>query len=112
MILNYFGHPIGKQNLSDHTCCDFNQKKCKCDVCLSIKAETEAVRRNIESVQCSPTNPQNQLREDAKKSQYYALVAYRLTLHGSRPSCVGGLGLATGFNIELIDKIVDHATEL
>ena len=41
-----------------------------------------------------------------------ALVNYRLSLHGSGPSCVGGVSLATGFSMELVDMIVNSAEEL
>ena len=37
------------------------------------------------------------------------LIDYRLSLHGSGRSCVGGITLATGVSIQLIDKIVDNA---
>lgn len=35
-----------------------------------------------------------------------------MSLHGSGPSCVGGVSLATGFSMELIDMIVHSAEEL
>ena len=40
------------------------------------------------------------------------LEQFRLTLHGCGRSCVGGIELATGFSIGLIDEALKQATSL
>ena len=40
------------------------------------------------------------------------LLNYRQFLHGYGKSCVGSVGLCTWFSLELIDSVVDNASEL
>lgn len=40
------------------------------------------------------------------------MLSYRQFLHGYGKSCVGSVGLCTGFSLELIDTVVDNASEL
>ena len=40
---------------------------------------------------------------------HHDLIDYRLSLHGSGRSCVGGVTLATGFSIQLKDTIIENA---
>ena len=114
MILSYFGYPVSKQKTPDHTCCDFHKKKCLCAICTSVckTSNEEAVQPVKETVQCLQNDPEDQLTDNTKKRLYDALANYRLSLHGSEPSCVGGISLATGFSIDLIDMIVNQAMEL
>lgn len=115
MILTYFGHEMPKRDLPDHTCCDFHQRHCQCDdcVCTSIKDIEDATKSetNVKNTYSSP-HSQNVLTGAKKEAMQDALVNYRLSLHGSGPSCVGGVSLATGFSMELVDMIVHSAGEL
>jgi hypothetical protein len=42
----------------------------------------------------------------------YAIIDFRQTLHGYGRSLVGSVSLTTGFSMELIDKVIEHANEL
>jgi superfamily II DNA helicase RecQ len=117
MILHYFGHPVPKRNmLEEHTCCDFHQLFCKCDSCLVQEVQNLETTAQALSLDESPVLPsmdaKHDLSENTKEKLYNALVDYRLSLHGSGPSCVGGVSLATGFSMELIDMIMQKAVEL
>lgn len=67
--------------------------------CLEDTSESEASPVDNHEV-LSKSNAQK-LRQD--------LIDYRLSLYGSGRSCVGGVTLATGFSIQLIDIIVGNA---
>ena len=40
------------------------------------------------------------------------MLNYRQFRHGYGKSCVGSVGLCTGFSLELIDAVIDNASEL
>lgn len=115
MILTYFGYKMPKRDLPDHTCCDFHQRHCECDDCVvnSVKNIEDNIKseRNVKDTYPSVCSKRF-LSEIDKEALRDALVHYRLSLHGSGPSCVGGVSLATGFSMELIDMIVNRAEEL
>ena len=116
MILTYFGHEMPKRDLPDHTCCDYHQRHCQCDDCVGARSvediedgtKSETNAQNTYSSPCS----KNVLTCAKKEALRDALVNYRLSLHGSGPSCVGGVSLATGFSMELVEMIVNSAEEL
>ncbi|XP_028410669.1 uncharacterized protein LOC114533377 [Dendronephthya gigantea] len=120
MILHHFGHKMPKRDLPDHTCCDFHWRYCECDDCvvnsaqnnedtpMKSKYERNVNDKHLSICTCSKTS----LTDIEKVALHDALVNYRLSLHGSGPSCVGGVSLATGFSVDLIDMIVQNAKEL
>ena len=57
----------------------------------------------------SPVDNHEALSKSKAKKLRQDLIDYRLSLHGSGRSCVGGVTLATGFSIQLIDAIVKNA---
>ena len=61
----------------------------------------EAEASSVDNHEVLSKSKAQKLRQD--------LIDYRLSLHGSGRSCVGGVTLATGFSIELIDTIIENA---
>lgn len=114
MILKYFGYATPKRSAPEHTCCDFHKQRCQCDSCLVSTVE------NLDLMEVQQAQGGNQSihkernirHSETRKRLHKALVDYKLSLHGSGPSCVGSVSLATGFSLELIDMIVDQAEEL
>ena len=101
--------------MPDHTCCDFHQRHCECNECkvncVEVTEETTQPEKNVKDT-CLYTSCKILLTDIEKEVLHDALVNYRLSLHGSGPSCVGGVSLATGFSMDLIDMIVQNADEL
>jgi len=65
--------------------------------------------------EASPLDTHEVLFKSKAQKLRQDLIDYRLSLHGSGGSCVGGVTLgplATGFSIELIDTIVENALNL
>lgn len=114
-ILNYFGYKVPKRNLPSHTCCDAHN--CMCDDCLlsdiamlfgDFEMPDDALSTSNTPADDEPTALNDREKREIRKQ----LEEYRLTLHGSGRSCVGGITLATGFSIELIDETLKQATSL
>ena len=59
--------------------------------------------------EASPVDNHEVLSKSKAQKLRQDLIDYRLSLHGSRRSCVGGVTLATGFSIELIDTVIENA---
>ena len=118
IILNHFGYGSPKRDGAEHTCCDYHQKKCCCDDCVISSAAQmmdmadsdiscgASYSPDVEEERCSPLTPE---QKDLLKGH---LLNYRQFLHGYGKSCVGSVGLCTGFSLELIDSVVDNCSEL
>ena len=52
------------------------------------------------------------LTVERKKKLRKLLLDYRQLLHGSGSTCVGSISLSTGFSLELVDLVIEHAVEL
>lgn len=111
IILNYFGYSTPLRNPPEHTCCDFHKHICQCDSCLVSTVEVLELARGQQKER-APTRQSISLDSDSKKRLKEALVCYRLSLHGSGPSCVGSVSLATGFSLQLIDEVIAKAPEI
>ena len=106
-----------KRSLPDHTCCDGH--KCTCDDCLLSDVSMLFNAFQTSGDVLPPFDPPSgnaqihrtlydyEEREIRKK-----LEEFRLTLHGRGRSSVGGITLATGFSIDLIDNVLKQATSL
>lgn len=121
IILKYFGHELPKRNEPEHTCCDFHQRNCCCDDCtLSQVANSMEVTSlevsNISSDGVCLSDARDQrpipLTSEQKVLLKRQLLNYRQFLHGYGKSCVGSVGLCTGFTLELVHTIIEHAGEL
>ena len=118
IILNYFGYKSPTLNGPEHTCCDYHQHKCCCDDCIltsaaqmmelasSDECSIDAYSVGMDVERCVPLTSE---QKDLLKGH---LLNYRQFLHGYGKSCVGSVGLCTGFSLELIDAVVDNASEL
>lgn len=119
-ILTYFQHPIpDRSNMSAHSCCDFHARNCDCDDCLLESASDMLLKMNCDEINdedlCNSaekvvTSPE--LSVDKKQQLREQLIDYRQTLYGCGRSCVGSISLCTGFSMELIDEVVEKASEL
>jgi superfamily II DNA helicase RecQ len=118
IILNYFGYKSPERTSPEHTCCDYHQNKCCCDDCILTSAAQ--MMELATSDECSNTAnsvsmdvercvPLTSEQKDLLKGH---LLNYRQFLHGYGKSCVGSVGLCTGFSLELIDAVLDNASEL
>ena len=121
IILNYFGYDLPKRTEAEHTCCDFHQHKCCCDDCvLSSAAEMMVIASSVVNdaaniVACSKEAEDGKdisLTSNQKDLLKGYLLNFRQFLHGYGKSCVGSVGLSTGFSLELVDTIIEHANEL
>ncbi len=116
-ILNYFGYKVPKRSLPDHTCCD--GYKCTCDDCLlpNVSMLFDDFEMSGDVLSASEPLPDeahiHRALNDQEESEIRnKLEQFRLTLHGCGRSCVGGIELATGFSIGLIDEALKQATSL
>ena len=121
IILNYFGYDLPQRTEAEHTCCDFHQHKCGCDDCvLSAVAEMMDIASSVVNdaanvVACSKEAEDGNdisLTSNQKDLLKGYLLNFRQFLHGYGKSCVGSVGLTTGFSLELVDSIIEHANEL
>lgn len=120
-ILSYFGFKCPPRTDKEHFCCDYHKKICSCEDCVlesvtqlfctheSCITSTLSVTSSAteDTKECVPTishEKANDLREE--------LLAYRLSLHGHGKSCTGSTSLTSGFSIEAIELVIEHAYEL
>ena len=116
-ILHYFGYNVEKRSLPDHMCCDGH--KCTCDDCLLSDVSMLFNAFETSSDVLPPPDPPSgdaQIHRDLydyeQREIEKRLQEFRLTLHGCGRSSVGGITLATGFSIDLIDDVLKQATSL
>ncbi|CAB4044019.1 Hypothetical predicted protein, partial [Paramuricea clavata] len=120
-ILSYFGFKCSPRTDKEHFCCDYHKKICSCEDCV-LESVTQLFCTHESSItstlsitsfatedtkECVPTishEKANDLREE--------LLAYRLSLHGHGKSCTGSTSLTSGFSIEAIELVIEHAYEL
>jgi hypothetical protein len=122
IILNYFGHKLANWIKPEHTCCDFHQQKCSCDDCVLSSAAEMLENANSSVLDPSIINVPDYMEAVEERSLSLTtkqkdllkgyLLNYRQFLHGYGKSCVGSVGLSTGFSLELVDTIIAHASEL
>ena len=117
VILSHFGHKVPKRGSPDHTCCDMHKRRCNCDSCILGVVENLETLVDDMAVSEREKCPRRVEKEKALTPQqvellYSALANYRLSLHGSGKSCVGGISLATGFTTKLMDMVVSKAADL
>lgn len=115
ILLSYFGYEVPARDLPAHTCCDSHQ--CTCDDCMlaDVSCLFGISENNSSPLMESVTpmaNVKNVLSKEESDAIRSGLEKYRSTLHGSGRSCVGGITLATGFSLELIDQVVEQAVFL
>lgn len=113
IILHYFGHEM--PNRSDlHSCCDYHRAICDCQTCMDTILEvmeefsienvpTETLTDYSFAEVCVTAEQKQAIRAD--------LEAYRASLQFGK-SCVGGVTLATGFSLQLIDLTIVHCHKL
>lgn len=122
ILLNYFGYGSPKWDGTEHACCDYHQGKCCCDDCIIYSAAQmmDMAGSDISSdISCgaaySPDAEEEACisltvkQKDVLKGH---LLNYRYFFHGYGKSCVGSVGLFTGFTLELTDSVVDNSSEL
>ena len=112
IILRHFGYETPRRSLPQHTCCDYHRETCDCDTCLLSDVSNLYLASPLEDTseaEVSPVDNHEALSKSKAKKLRQDLIDYRLSLHGSGRSCVGGVTLATGFSIQLIDAIVKNA---
>ncbi len=123
IILDYFGYEPSKRIGPEHTCCDFHQQKCCCDDCILNSAVqmmgiTSPAANDSSNDEINLSNPVEEnvlprpFTTEQKDLLRTYLLNYRQFLHGYGKSCVGSVGLSTGFSLELIDTIVEYSSEL
>ena len=121
IILSYLGHKVPKRNGPDHSCCDFHQHRCQCEDCvpssLANMMESSAdINTHDESTFSAEGIHDSKsviaFHPEQKKKIKELLLQYRQLLYGSGKTCVGSIGLCTGFTLELVDLIVETADEL
>lgn len=114
ITLHYFGHKMPKRS-NLHSCCDYHKAICDYQTCMdtllteiedySIENEaTETMIADYSSTEMCVTPEQ-------KKAIRIELEDYRASLEFGK-SCVGGITLATGFSLELIDLTTVHCHKL
>ena len=120
-ILHYFGYNVEKRSLPDHTCCDGHKltcdgHKCTCDDCLLSDVSMLLKRQVMFCLLLTAPSGDAQIHRDLydykQREIKKILQEFRLTLHGCGRSSVGGITLATGFSIDLIDDALKQATRL
>jgi superfamily II DNA helicase RecQ len=123
-VLSYFGYSIpARDNVPDHLCCDYHVGECKCDDCVietasemfeqcSCSEEKDIYSQEELHTFGSDTEASFQLSDEKKQHLRHKLTDFRQTLHGYGRSCVGSVSLTTGFSMELIDNVIEHANEL
>ena len=117
MILSYFDHDVPYKPNPAHVCCDFCRSNCICDVCA--RAIPGIVQEQPEAAHLPQGQSGEELTKDTlindevRPTMKLDLIRYRLNLQqelGRSP--VGGVGLSSGFPIELIDLVMQHLTQL
>ena len=98
-------------------CCDGH--KCTCDDCLLSDVSMLFNAFETSSDVLPPPDPPSgdahihrDLYDYEQREIEKRLQEFRLTLHGCGRSSVGGITLATGFSIDLIDDVLKQATSL
>lgn len=112
IILQYFGHKLPMRSNSElHSCCDYHRSVCECPTCLDSLAEgMEGLFASCTETAGDHTSAVSVTAEQ-KEAIRTDLEAYRASLQ-ARKSCVGGVTLATGFSLKLIELTVEICHKL